>query len=175
MAIGEILLLGNPVLRVKCEKVRNFADPEVDRTIQDLRDTLNNFRISRGFGRGIVAPQIGVGKRVIFINMDEPVAIINPEITKRSRQLMTMWDDCFSFPDIMVKVKRHAKITVTYYDENGKKQHLEAVGGLSELLQHEIDHINGVLAVDRAIDSKHIILRSEWAKISGASKSVHVL
>lgn len=175
MAVREILLLGNPTLRVKCEKVKNFSGPELQSTINDLRDTLNNFRVTHGFGRGIAAPQIGITNRVIFINMDEPFVLINPEITKRSRQLMTMWDDCFSFPDIVVKVKRHAKISITYQDENGTRQNLEADGGLSELLQHEIDHINGMLAIDRAVDSKHIMLRSEWTKISNASSTFRLL
>ena len=165
MPIREILLLGNPTLRVKCEKVRNFSDRKLKQTIEDLRDTLEEFRRTHGFGRGIAAPQIGVTRRIVFIDVTSPMAMINPEIVKKSAQKMTMWDDCFSFPAMLVKVNRHAKITVRYHDENGVKQQVEADGGLAELLQHEMDHLNGILAIDRAIDSKHIIMRSVWEKM----------
>ena len=77
---------------------------------------------------------------------------------------MRLWDDCFSFPDIMVKLKRYKKIKVKYFDESMKEQTCDFIGDQSELVQHEIDHLNGVLAIDRAIDTKHIILRSEWIK-----------
>lgn len=165
MAVREILLLGNPLLREKCAKVKNFSDTTIAAAITDLRDTLAAFRASHGFGRGIAAPQIGVSRRIVVIHIDRPMTCFNPEIVRRSRQLMTLWDDCFSFPDLLVKVKRHVKITVRYSDDEGKRKEIEAVGGLSELFQHEIDHLDGVLAVDRAIDSKHIILRKEWEKL----------
>jgi peptide deformylase len=77
---------------------------------------------------------------------------------------MTMWDDCFSFPHLSVKVKRHLSIEVRYQDVEGRKHTLRAEDGLSELLQHEIDHINGILAIDRAIDSRHIIYKTEYEK-----------
>ena len=172
MAIREILLLGNPVLRAKCEKIKNFSEPDYKNAIDDLHDTLVEFRRSHGFGRGIAAPQIGVSKRIVLINVDMPFALVNPEIVKRTKQMMTLWDDCFSFPDILVKVNRHAKITVRYQDSSGAKKEFDAEGGLSELVQHEIDHINGVLAIDRAIDSRHIVLRSEWEKLTHAHSNV---
>ncbi|HEV8537752.1 MAG TPA: peptide deformylase [Bacteroidota bacterium] len=168
MAIREILLLGNPVLRAKCEKVKSFSDAGLEDTARDLRDTLANFRRMHGFGRGIAAPQIGVSRKVIFISIDRPFELVNPEIVKRSKQMMTLWDDCFSFPDLLVKVKRHTRISVRYRDINGSRLRLDAEDGLSELLQHEIDHVNGILAVDRAIDSRHIVLRSEWEKLTRA-------
>ena len=77
---------------------------------------------------------------------------------------MTLWDDCFSFPDILVKVNRSLSIDLRYQDEEGKKRTLRAESGLSELLQHEIDHLNGILAIDRAVDSKHIVFRSEYER-----------
>lgn len=165
MAIKEILLLGNPVLRKKCVVVKRVNDPAVRRTITDLADTLNNFRRQKGFGRGIAAPQISVASRILFINVDRPMALINPKIVSRSKTMMTLWDDCFSFPDILVKLKRNSAVMVEYLDKHGARQLLAAKGGLSELLQHEIDHLDGILAIDRAIDSKHIILRSEYDKM----------
>jgi len=175
MSIKEILLLGNPLLRRTSERVRNLRDTEIQRTIEDLRDTLENFRAENRFGGGISAPQIGVLSRIIFTNIDKPMVLINPEIIRISKQVTTLWDDCFSFPDLVIKVKRHAKVSVSYSDELGKRQVLFAVGKFSELLQHEIDHLNGILAVDKAIDSKHIIYRSELEKISKLSHESIIL
>jgi peptide deformylase len=166
MAIKEILLLGNPVLRKKCTIVKNTDEPSIRQTIADLTDTLDNFHRRKGFGRGIAAPQIGATNRILVINIDRPMALINPKIVSRSKTLMTLWDDCFSFPDILVKLNRHSTVTVEYTDVDGTKHRLNAKGGLSELLQHEIDHLDGILAIDRAIDSKHIILRSEYDKMT---------
>lgn len=166
MAVKEILILGNPILRERCSPVKDAQAEDVRSTIADLRDTLADFRSRRGFGRGIAAPQIGSTKRVIYIDFEYHGALINPTITKRSRKKFLIWDDCFSFPDILVKVVRNYSLEVSFMNEEGKRKTLKAEGGLSELLQHEIDHINGILAIDRAIDSKHIILRSEYEKLS---------
>lgn len=164
MPVHEILQLGNPTLRAKCNAVKEFDTPEVHSLIADLRDSLYDFKQREGLGRGIAAPQIGVTLRVIFIHIDEPVAMINPVIIKQSKRLFSLWDDCFSFPNLLVKVKRNQKIVVRYHDEMGKRHTLKVEGSLSELLQHEIDHINGILALDRAIDSMHIVFRSEYEK-----------
>ncbi len=134
--------------------------------ITDLRDTLNDFRKRRGFGRGIAAPQIGSTLNIIFIRLGGLNALINPKIIKKSTQMIEVWDDCFSFPDILVKVRRHRRIEVSYVDEAGERRTLKAADALSELLQHEIDHLNGVLAIDRAIHKRDIILRSEFPGLS---------
>lgn len=165
MAIREILLLGNPILRDKCSPVREYLSDQTQQAIADLRDTLEDFRRQRGFGRGIAAPQIGVTKQIIYLNFERQSALINPKIIQRGRQKFKLWDDCFSFPDLLAQVVRNHKITVSYTDETGHRQILKAEGAMSELLQHEIDHLNGVLAIDRAIDSRHIILRSEYEKL----------
>lgn len=164
MAVREILQLGNPVLRVRCTPVRNFRNGKLQEVIRDLAATLGDFKKRKGFGRGISAPQVGVAERVIFVNIDHPLALVNPVIKKRSRQMMTLWDDCFSFPDLLAKVRRNLAIEVRYQDQGGRSHTLRAEGALSELLQHEIDHIDGILAVDRAIDSRHIVYRSEYEK-----------
>lgn len=169
MSIKEILLLGNPVLREKCSPVKHIPAEETKTTIEDLRDTLEDFRTRKGFGRGIAAPQIGVTKQIIYINFEYTGALINPNIIKRSRKKFMLWDDCFSFPDILVHVERNYSIVVSFLDERGKRKQLSAEGALSELLQHEIDHLNGILAIDRALDLKHIILRSEYEKLAHKS------
>jgi peptide deformylase len=164
MATRQILQLGNPLLRVRCAAVRNLPEPGVGALVDDLRDTLHEFRSLNGFGRGIAAPQIGVTQRVILVDTGEPLAMVNPVIVKRSRKMMTLWDDCFSFPDLLAKVKRNLAIDVQYLDLAGRRQRIEAEGAFSELLQHEIDHLDGILAIDRAIDSKHIVYRRELEK-----------
>lgn len=166
MSVKEIALLGNPVLRKKCTAVTNVRTDEIQACVADLKDTLADFRARNGFGRGIAAPQIGVSKQILYANAEYQGALINPIIVQRSRKTFTLWDDCFSFPDILAKVVRHYSITVSFRDETGHARTLKAAGAMSELLQHEIDHLHGILAVDRAIDSKHIILRSEYEKLS---------
>lgn len=165
MAVREILLLGNPILRTRCRRVSSVNKPAVRSLIQDLRDTLGQFRRQRGYGRGIAAPQIGVSERIIFIDYEFSGPMINPEIVRRSRKKFLMWDDCFSFPDLLVRVERSKEIDVRFKDEEGNTRRVSASGGLAELLQHEIDHLDGILAIDRAVDSKHIVLRSEFEKL----------
>jgi peptide deformylase len=161
MAVKKILLLGNPILRSKCTPVKNFTSQSTRATIQNLRDTLDDFRLRHAFGRGIAAPQIGSKVRIIFIRLNGFGALINPKISNHGKKRFALWDDCFSFPDILVQVKRYEWVEVSYRDETGARKKLKATNGLSELLQHEIDHINGILAIDRAMSTKHIILRSE--------------
>lgn len=166
MATREITLLGNPVLRRKCSPVKDFQDAEIGQCIKDLRDTLADFRARYGFGRGIAAPQIGSTRQIIYTNFEYQGPLINPSIIRRSRKTFTLWDDCFSFPDILVKVERHYSVTVSFQDADGSRKQMMATGAFAELLQHEIDHVHGILAIDRAIDTRHIILRSEFNKLS---------
>jgi peptide deformylase len=166
MPVKEITLLGNPILRTKCLPVKNYDSPETTACVADLRDTLAEFRTRHGFGRGIAAPQIGIAQQIIYTNFEYVGALINPRIVQRSRKTFTLWDDCFSFPDILAKVVRNYSVTVRFADDRGKAQTLKASGAQAELLQHEIDHLHGILAIDRAVDSKHIILRSEYTKLN---------
>jgi peptide deformylase len=174
MPSREILLLGNPVLRESTRPVRSLSSEETVSTITDLRDTLRAFRAKRGFGRGIAAPQIGYGQKIIYVDVESEYtgALINPVIVKKSRKRFRLWDDCFSFPDILVYVQRNYSIEVSFVDEKGKRKRLKVSGAFSELLQHEIDHLNGILAIDRALDSKHIILRSEFEKLTHRPQTV---
>jgi peptide deformylase len=165
MSIRPILLLGHPGLRVNCTRVKRFGTTDLQSLVTDLCETLVDFRLRNGFGRGIAAPQIGDPLRVIVVDVDTPVALVNPLITRRSRTMMTLWDECFCFPDLAVKVKRHLSIEVRFQDVEGRRHMMKAKGGTAELLQHEIDHINGVLAVDRAVDSRHIVYKSEIEKL----------
>ena len=168
MAVKEILQLGNPVLWEKSIPVDNVFSEETKSLIRDLDDTLSAFYETHGFGRAIAAPQIGVLKQVIFVCM-QPSGfwgpLINPEIAWVDRRQIELWDDCFSFPDLLVKVSRAEQIRVEYLDENGKKKILRVQGDFSELLQHEIDHLDGILAVQRAISPKVFSTRKEWERL----------
>ncbi|HKQ09178.1 MAG TPA: peptide deformylase [Blastocatellia bacterium] len=165
----EILQLGNPLLWQPAAPVTEIAATDTQAIIRDLSDTLAGFRERTGFGRGIAAPQIGALQRMIFIRM-QPAgfagALINPAIVWSSPQRFELWDDCFSFPDLMVRVERAASVRVAYQDERGNRQTLEAEGDLSELLQHEIDHLDGILAIDRAIAPRALMTRAEWLRQS---------
>jgi peptide deformylase len=167
MPSRQILQLGNPVLWQKSADVADVHSAETRGIARDLSDTLAAFRDATGYGRGIAAPQIGLLKRVIFIRM-QPAGfcgpLINPEIVWLSDTSMELWDDCFSFPDLMVRVSRAAQIRVDYQDDRGLKQTIEAEGDLSELLQHEIDHLDGILAVQRAISPQAFATRAEWER-----------
>jgi peptide deformylase len=167
MSRREILQLGNPVLWQAARRVDDIAATATQAIIRDLSDTLAGFRAATGFGRGIAAPQIGALERIIFIRM-QPTgftsAMVNPEIIWASDARMELWDDCFSFPDLMVRVARAAKVRVEYEDEHGLKHQIAATGDLSELLQHEIDHLDGILAVQRAVSPHAFATRAEWER-----------
>ena len=88
------------------------------------------------------------------MNIDQPVALINPELSDLSTEMFELWDDCMSFPNLLVKIKRHKSLTLTFYDLNWEKQTWYLKDDLSELIQHEFDHLNGILATQRAVDAK---------------------
>ena len=160
MPVREILLLGNPELWRPSAPVISVNTRETSELIGDLAATLDNFREQNGFGRGIAAPQIGVGRRMIFLNVGESFPLINPSITRASRETMELWDDCFSIPNLMIRVRRHVEVDVSYTDDRGAQRVMKASGALSELLQHEIDHLNGILATDRAVDGRSFAMRN---------------
>jgi peptide deformylase len=135
--------------------------PEVQETLAELRATLAAFREKRGFGRAIAAPQVGKLERIVFVNGGEPRALLNPTITWKSPEEMDLWDDCFSFPDLLIRVRRSVEVKVSFQDEGGEPRELVARNQLAELLQHEIDHLDGILATDRALDARSFAMRSE--------------
>ena len=161
-----ILLLGNPRLRESCAEIADFRDPGLPGEIADLQETLDGFRRSRGFGRGLAAPQVGINKRIIALNLGQGTfAIFNPRITARSGETFSLWDDCLSFPDLLVRVRRHRSVSLAYQDESGAERRREGLDQAeAELLQHEIDHLDGILAVDRAAEVRDIIYRSEFER-----------
>src|SRR5712671_1304060 len=168
MAIKTILQLGDPRLREVAMRVEDPSDPDVAVLINDLADTLASWHSTTGYGRGIAAPQLGVPRRVIFLQLprEKPWPLINPEIVERSEEKIVVWDACLSFLSIFMRVERHREITIHYWDLRAMKHafHADESRNLSELLQHEIDHLDGILAIDRIVDMKTLCTREEFEK-----------
>jgi len=164
MAIRRILELGDPLLRAISNKVT--APEEALPTLNDLRDTLHEFQRTHGFGRGIAAIQIGIAQRVVYIEItDRSYELIDPTLDWLSPERFVMWDDCFSFPNLMVQLERSKAVRLSYRDRFGAHRSIDADGAFAELLQHEVDHLDGILSIDRALDSKHSFMtRSEYLR-----------
>ena len=156
-----VLLLGDPRLRQKSEVIKDANDDSVQGAQVRLSQLLADFREEHGFGRAIAAPQIGAPIRMITCNLGDGVFhLINPEITWRSKEKITLWDDCMSFPALLVRVGRHRSISMKFQDENGDLIMWEKLPvDQSELFQHEIDHLDGILSVDRALDGESLVLK----------------
>ena len=159
--VKEILLLGNPKLYEISQPVKQSELAGLKEVVNDLHDTLIDFRERYGAGRAIAAPQIGVMKRLLYMYIDKPVVFVNPDLGDMSPEMMTVWDDCMCFPELLVHVERHKTCTIAYRDMDWSQQEMFLEGDLSELLQHEYDHLDGILAVSRAIDEHSFALRSQ--------------
>lgn len=155
----EILLLGNEELYQISEPVKPDEIETLKSVVQDLHDTLVDFREKYHAGRAIAAPQIGVKKRLLYMFIDKPVVFINPVLEFPDNEMMEVLDDCMSFPNLLVKVMRHKRCRIKYLDMDWKEQEISLEGDLAELLQHEYDHLDGILATMRAIDNKSFVIK----------------
>jgi len=156
LTLNHILLLGDERLYRPSATVEPEELASLESTISDMHDLVLQFRARYGKGRAIAAPQIGLMKRIICFNARDPVTIINPVLSNFSEELMEIWDDCMSFPQLLVKVRRHKVCTLTFRDPDWNLIVWNLEGDLSELFQHEVDHLDGILATDRAIDKRSI-------------------
>jgi len=161
MPVKQVLLLGNPQLYEVSSGVVPEELPAMQNIVTDLQDTLLDFRKEYGAGRAIAAPQIGVMKRLLYMHIDKPTVFINPILDMKSDEIMEVWDDCLCFPELLVRVNRHQSCRISYRDGNWEKKEMWLAGDLSELLQHEFDHLDGILAVSRAITGQSFALRSQ--------------
>jgi peptide deformylase len=152
--LKDLLLLGDPRLYETCVPVLQTELPLVKDWVADLANVMKEVQAKYHFGRAIAAPQLGIMKRLIYMNIDKPVVFINPELVDLSDNLFELWDDCMSFPNLLVKVKRHQSLTIKYLDEHWQSQDYMVKNDLSELLQHEYDHLNGILCTMRAVNEK---------------------
>jgi peptide deformylase len=168
MPVRPVLQLGDPLLRERCLSVEDPTSDEIKDLVQDLQDTLAHWRSTTGYGRAIAAPQIGVLQRVIFLKLPgvEAWPLVNPEIVESSEERMVVWDACLSFLSVFMQVERRRWITVRYQNLEGETLSFDAGSDrdLSELVQHEIDHLDGILAIDRVFDVKTICTREEFEK-----------
>ena len=163
MSIRRILQLGDPLLRTISAEVAHPA--RATPVWHDLRDTLHEFQRVNGFGRGISAVQIGFAERIVYIEFQGTAyCLINPHWEYMSEETFELWDDCFSFPNLLVRLERSRAVRLRYVDEQGSRGRIEATGALSELLQHEMDHLDGILAVDRALPGNSFATREEWER-----------
>ncbi len=152
----DILLLGNPQLYEKSDLVK-FEDLQFMRTVvDDLHHVMMDFRTRYGFGKAIAAPQIGIKKRLIYVNIEKPLVIINPVYEYQSNEMFELWDNCMSFPTLMVKLNRYKHIKLKYKDLDWSDQQLELSDSMAELIQHEYDHLDGILATQKAVDDQSL-------------------
>lgn len=154
MLTDKVLKLGNPKLHEISVPVEKHELAALKPVIRDLHEILMEFRAKYNVGRAMAAPQIGVLKRLIYLNIDKPFIIINPHLYDKSEELMEVWDDCLCFPDLLVKVHRHRSCKIRFLDPDWKEHTWDLTDDLSELLQHEYDHLEGILATQRAMDNK---------------------
>ena len=165
MAILELVKAPDPRLKLVSQPV-----PEVDRTLKrfmdDMFDTMKD-----ASGIGLAAIQVGVPKRIAVIDLDpsgpnsKPIYLVNPKIVAASEEQTPHNEGCLSVPDFWEDVVRHARVTVEYTDEKGRPQRLEADGLMAIALQHEIDHINGLLFIDHLSKLKRSIALRKSAKL----------
>lgn len=161
--VREILKLGNTQLYEISKEITEADIDYLPRWITDLHDTLMNYRKTYGAGRAIAAPQIGVQKRLLYMFIDKPYVFINPVISFPDNEKYTLMDDCMSFPGLIVKVERYKRADIDYLDADFHPQQMHLEDDYSELLQHEYDHLDGILATMRAVDNKALF----WSKLSG--------
>lgn len=156
--VKDILKLGNDQLYEISLPVDENDLSEIKSWVKDLHDTLIDYRAKNGAGRAIAAPQIGIKKRLIYMLTDKEYVIINPELSFPDKEIYEVLDDCMSFPGLCVKVNRYKKVVLSYYDIEGNQNKLSLEGDYSELIQHEYDHLDGILATQRAVNDKSLFI-----------------
>ena len=165
MAICEILQFGNPVLRAKCGAFgEEGPSPGL---LADLRDTLNHLQRVKGLGRGLAAPQIGHQMRAIYIHTPaREVFLLNPEITDRSKETFEVMDGCFSADlSFFGPVMRYRWVETRFLDSSMALHQELFQDEMSELIQHEVDHLDGILFIDRLADTSRIVTFREWQRL----------
>ncbi len=166
MALREIVFMGDPVLRRSADEVTVFDDA-LESLVQDMFETMYH-----ADGIGLAAPQIGLSQRIIVVDLrveegEEPrrVAVVNPEITWQSSEAEKESEGCLSIPGLEEFVKRPASVRVEGQDPQGRDLVVEADGLFARALQHEIDHVNGILFLDRVSPLKRKMLLKKWKKL----------
>jgi len=166
MSIKPIILLPDPLLRENSAPIERF-DAELERFSKDMLETMYDAP-----GIGLAAIQVGEPRRMLVIDVagkDEdpaPLVFTNPEIVARSDEMSVYEEGCLSIPDYYAEVERPAKVTVSYQDISGERKEMEAEGLLATCLQHEIDHLNGVLFIDHISKLKRDMVVKKFTKMA---------
>ena len=148
MTIRPIITLPDPILRQKARRIER-VDADLRRLVDDMLATMYDAP-----GIGLAAPQIGISRRLIVMDPakeDQPktsMVMVNPEILERSTEMRTHEEGCLSIPEFTAEIERPARTRVAYVDPEGQKHEAELAGIWATLVQHEIDHLNGVLFID---------------------------
>jgi peptide deformylase len=163
MSVREIRIMGDPVLREPAAEVAELDD-EVRELVQDMMETMYHAE-----GIGLAAPQVGVSRRVIVVDLrdsDEegPIALINPRVTESGRKTDRSPEGCLSIPGMEEVVERPETVTVEGLTPDGETVSMKVSGLLSRALQHEIDHLDGILFVDRLSPLKRRMAVKKWQK-----------
>ena len=167
MSILKVSRMGHPVLRKRTVLVQpdEIDTPSMQRLIDDMFDTMNEY-----VGIGLAAPQVHQERRLFVAGVDDPnstmqpVVMINPEIEVIDDEKEEDWEGCLSIPDIRGKVLRAKNIRVRFLDRAGRLQQLTATGFPARVIQHETDHLNGVLFVDRMTSFESLTFLEEYGR-----------
>lgn len=172
MSVLKLYTYPEPILKKKAEKVKK-VDDEIRRLLDDMLETMY-----ADAGVGLAAPQVGISKRIVVIDVEQsgddengfvkgnPLFLINPEIIWRSDELVCGEEGCLSVPQQRAEVERHAQVRVHYIDYNGQEQEILGDGLLSVCLQHELDHLDGILYIDRISRLKRQMIIKKLTKHS---------
>ncbi|MGC8777411.1 MAG: peptide deformylase [Candidatus Caldatribacteriaceae bacterium] len=163
MAVRTIEKYGSDVLRKRAERIEHI-DGKVLSIVQDMKETMHAFS-----GVGLAGNQIGILLRVVTLvhpETKEDLALVNPEIVSQSEEKEVGEEGCLSIPEVYAKVERTQRVVVRGFNEKGQEVVLEAEGFLARILQHEIDHLDGILFVDRLSPSRRLLLGNKLKKIS---------
>lgn len=169
MAKLKVYEYPHPVLKKKAERVeKGEFNPELKKLLDDMLETMYE-----SAGVGLAAPQIGLSKRIVVIDVEQddergqpgnPIYLINPEIVWASEETMINFEGCLSVPEQRAEVERHEMVKVRYCDPEGQEKLIEAEGFLAIALQHEIDHLDGILYIDRISRLKRQMLVKKLKK-----------
>jgi peptide deformylase len=168
MSILKVARMGHPVLRQKTRLVDKLEirTPEFQKLIDDMIETMEEYA-----GIGLAAPQVHETRRLFVAVLDaegrgegEPIALINPEITPLSKDLVEGWEGCLSIPDVRGRVPRSPHITVTALNREGKRIEIEAHDFPARVIQHETDHLDGVLFFDRMRSFESLTFLEEYSR-----------
>jgi peptide deformylase len=160
MTVREVLRMGHPVLREKAKPVEKLGTPELRALVEDMKETMKAKN-----GAGLAAPQIGVGQRVVIFGVEsnprypdaEPVpftVLVNPKIVMLSRDVEEDWEGCLSVPGMRGVVPRYTKLRYSGFDEEGNPIERVAEGFHARVVQHECDHLDGILYPQRMTDMR---------------------